>query len=210
MDNKTQLLQLLKERCEQQTIEENECFSASSLSDACHISRNTASQYLNEFVKQMLIVKVNSRPVYFFAKETLEKKLGIELTETSYDSFDDLLSASQKDFEKLIGHDGSLRALISRCQAAVAYPDHGLPILIHGATGTGKSLIANLMYEYGINQGILQKDARFIALNCSEYANNPELLTANLFGHVKGAYTGADSDQPRTHPAGGQRRALSG
>ncbi|MFR9254442.1 MAG: sigma 54-interacting transcriptional regulator [Merdibacter sp.] len=44
--------------------------------------------------------------------------------------------------------------------------------------------------------GILQKDARFIALNCSEYANNPELLTANLFGHVKGAYTGADSDQP--------------
>lgn len=196
MDNKTQLLQLLKERCEQQTIEENECFSASSLADACHISRNTASQYLNEFVKQMLIVKVNSRPVYFFAKETLEKKLGIELTETSYDSFDDLLSGSQKDFEKLIGHDGSLRALISRCQAAVAYPDHGLPILIHGATGTGKSLIANLMYEYGINQGILQKDARFIALNCSEYANNPELLTANLFGHVKGAYTGADSDQP--------------
>ena len=51
MDNKTQLLQLLKERCEQQTIEENECFSASSLADACHISRNTASQYLNEFVK---------------------------------------------------------------------------------------------------------------------------------------------------------------
>ena len=33
-----------------------------------------------------------------------------------------------------------------------------------------------------------------IAVNCSEYANNPELLTDNLFGHVKGAYTGADDE----------------
>ena len=31
-------------------------------------------------------------------------------------------------------------------------------------------------------------------MNCSEYANNPELLTANLFGHVKGAFTGAEKD----------------
>ena len=34
----------------------------------------------------------------------------------------------------------------------------------------------------------------FVQVNCSEYANNPELLTANLFGYKKGAFTGADSD----------------
>ena len=32
-------------------------------------------------------------------------------------------------------------------------------------------------------------------MNCAEYANNPELLTANLFGYVKGAYTGAEENQ---------------
>lgn len=39
-----------------------------------------------------------------------------------------------------------------------------------------------------------QKNGQFVQVNCSEYANNPELLTANLFGHVKGAFTGAEKD----------------
>lgn len=51
------------------------------------------------------------------------------------------------------------------------------------------------MYEYAIHHHIIQSDAKFITVNCSEYANNPELLTANLFGHVKGAYTSAEEDQ---------------
>ena len=38
-------------------------------------------------------------------------------------------------------------------------------------------------------------NSRFVSVNCSEYANNPELLTSNLFGHVKGAYTSAEEDQ---------------
>ncbi len=196
MDIKKQLLAVLQERCKKEPIEEHERFSASSLGDACGILRNTASQYLNEFVKNETCVKVNSRPVYFFDKQTLEERFGCVLTQTSFDSCEELLALTKRDFEHLIGYDGSLRSLISHCQAAVSYPDHGLPILIHGATGTGKSRIASVMYEYGLHQGILRRDARFIALNCSEYANNPELLTANLFGHVKGAYTGADSEQP--------------
>ncbi len=62
--------------------------------------------------------------------------------------------------------------------------------LLYGPTGTGKSLIAKLTYEWARNQGVISKNGQFVQVNCSEYANNPELLTANLFGHVKGAFTG--------------------
>lgn len=39
-----------------------------------------------------------------------------------------------------------------------------------------------MMYEYAVNQNIIGKNKKFVAVNCSEYANNPELLTTNLFG----------------------------
>ena len=41
---------------------------------------------------------------------------------------------------------------------------------------------------------MIDKDKQFVQINCSEYANNPELLTANLFGYKRGAFTGADKD----------------
>ena len=41
---------------------------------------------------------------------------------------------------------------------------------------------------------MIEKDKQFVQVNCSEYANNPELLTANLFGYKRGAFTGADKD----------------
>ncbi|MCB6567174.1 sigma-54 factor interaction domain-containing protein, partial [Desulfovibrio desulfuricans] len=78
--------------------------------------------------------------------------------------------------------------------ATVSYPPNGLTILLYGPTGTGKSFMAKLTYEYCLNKGLIDKNAKFVQVNCSEYANNPELLTANLFGYKKGAFTGADKD----------------
>lgn len=82
--------------------------------------------------------------------------------------------------------------MVEQCKAAISYPEHGLPILLQGPTGTGKSLIAQLMYQYGVEMEILSKDSRFMTMNCSEYANNPEMLMTNLFGYKKGSYTGAE------------------
>lgn len=83
---------------------------------------------------------------------------------------------------------------VNQCKATISYPPNGLPVLLYGPTGTGKSLMAQLMYEYGVNHKLIESNKKFIIVNCSEYANNPELLLANLFGHKKGAYTGADKD----------------
>lgn len=177
---------------------EDERLTASWLSEKYALSRNMVSQYLNELVSEGVLIKTNTRPVYFYDRHALEERHNCLLDKAVYDSIDELnhtLSAQkEEDFEKLIGYRNSLRHAVEQCKAAVAYPPNGLPILIHGPTGTGKSFMAQLMYEYAKHQGIISEKANFVTVNCSEYANNPELLTANLFGSKKGAYTGADSD----------------
>jgi len=94
-------------------------------------------------------------------------------------------------FNRIIGYDGSLKPQIQQAKAAILYPPNGLHTLIVGPTGVGKSNLAEAMYEFAIETGTLNQDAPFIIFNCADYAENPQLLLSQLFGHVKGAYTGA-------------------
>lgn len=194
---KKELFEKLYQICLKETLEENEKFTASYYADLLHASRNVVSQYLNEGVRNQEIIKINSRPVYFFSKKAMEQRFNIKKENCIYENIEQFLEeyvSVKIDFEELIGYDNSLRSVVEHCKAAISYPGNGLPILINGPTGTGKSMIASLMYKYAINQKIISSNKKFIAVNCSEYAHNPELLTSNLFGHVKGAYTGADED----------------
>lgn len=194
MTSKEHVLLELKKRTAANTIEENSAFTATDLSKKLRLSRNTVSQYLNESIHDGLVVKINTRPVYFFDRKVLENKLGVILEQKEFDSFESLKQSSMHDFDKLIGYSGSLFSIIEQCKAAMSYPEDGLPIMIYGPTGTGKTLLANTMYDYAIHQGVISPSSRFVSVNCSEYANNPELLTSNLFGYVKGAYTGAQEE----------------
>ncbi len=61
------------------------------------------------------------------------------------------------------------------------------PVLVEGESGSGKELIAKYIHEKSPHSG-----SPFLTINCAAFT--PELLEAQLFGHAKGAYTGATKD----------------
>lgn len=98
-------------------------------------------------------------------------------------------------FEELIGIKGSLKEKVNLAKSAIMYPPNGLHTIIYGETGVGKSELATCMYKYAIKNNIKEENSPFIVFNCADYAENPNLLIAQLFGVVKGAYTGADANR---------------
>ena len=90
--------------------------------------------------------------------------------------------------------DGSLKIAIEQAKR-LSYPPKGLNTLLVGPTGVGKTTFAEMMYNYGVHSGRMNSDAKFNIFNCSEYADNPQLLLSQLFGHAKGSFTGADKDK---------------
>jgi transcriptional regulator with AAA-type ATPase domain/transcriptional regulatory protein LevR len=97
-------------------------------------------------------------------------------------------------FQKLTGYDGSLSNNIKQGKASVLYPPFGLPTLIIGESGTGKTLFAECIYNYAVQKKIIEKDGPFVSLNCADYSDNPQLLLSMLYGYKKGSFTGANQD----------------
>lgn len=201
------ILELLEKECgildfdKTWSSQELEVLTAAWLSDHFQCSRNLISHYMSDLQQKGQVIKINTRPVYFFLRKTLEERFSLQLQADIYETLDEMrgeLKASETKhaFLNLIGAQDSLSYVVEQCKAAIAYPEHGLPILLQGPTGTGKSLIAQLMFQYGQDTHILSQDSRFVTVNCSEYANNPEMLMTNLFGYKKGSYTGAEKDTP--------------
>ena len=84
--------------------------------------------------------------------------------------------------EKIVGHSDALQYVL---QKAMQVASTDSTVLLEGETGVGKELIANY-----IQQNSQRKDKPFIKLNCA--AIPPALLESELFGHLKGAFTGAE------------------
>jgi transcriptional regulator with AAA-type ATPase domain/transcriptional regulatory protein LevR len=108
---------------------------------------------------------------------------------------DPLVKQTQTAFDALIGAQGSLRTQVELAKAAVFYPHKGLHTLIAGATGVGKSELAYCMHRFALESGTKPSDTPFVVFNCADYAETPQLLLAQLFGYVKGAFTGAEVDK---------------
>ncbi len=97
-------------------------------------------------------------------------------------------------FDSLIGSNGSLKNSIEQAKSAILYPPKGLTTLIVGESGVGKSKFSECMYEFAKKKKIIKENASFVVFNCADYSDNPQLLLSLLFGHKKGAFTGADTD----------------
>jgi transcriptional regulator of acetoin/glycerol metabolism len=88
--------------------------------------------------------------------------------------------AARSGFDHIIGRSDAMAAMISRARH---FARRRVPVLIDGATGTGKELLARAIHGEAPDGG------PFIAFNCG--AVSRELVAGELFGHVPGAFTGA-------------------
>lgn len=152
----------------------NEAMTATQIADLLDLDRANVSRYLNELTKEGLVVKNVGRPVKY---KINQEKINEDI-----------------NFDSLVGHNASLKTAIQKAKAAILYPPRGLHTLLFGETGTGKSLFAECMYQYAKDSNMLANNAPFIAFNCADYAQNPQLLFAHVFGVRKGAFTGAEED----------------
>jgi DNA-binding NtrC family response regulator len=88
-------------------------------------------------------------------------------------------------FGTIIGKSPAMSALY---QVMTKVIDSDVPVLITGESGTGKEMVATALHANGP-----RKDKAFVVQNCSAF--NENLLESELFGHVKGAFTGAVRDK---------------
>jgi DNA-binding NtrC family response regulator len=97
-------------------------------------------------------------------------------------------------FEGMLGRSPQMWEMFSRIRRVAP---HYRTALVTGETGTGKELVAQALHRLSPAQG------RFVVLNCSAVVES--LFESELFGHVKGAFTGADRDKAGLfeHASGG-------
>jgi two-component system response regulator AtoC len=84
---------------------------------------------------------------------------------------------------------GSDPAIVEVYKAVARVAALEIPVLIRGDTGTGKELVATALHRFGSNP-----EGPFVPINCGAIPDT--LLESELFGHRRGAFTGADSDHP--------------
>lgn len=117
-------------------------FEALDIAQQLGVSRNAVSHHLNRMAEGGLVEKKQGRPVYFV--------LNPEEWEKQNDAV----------FSQMVGYDGSLKPAVEGCMEAMAYPPFGLPTILLGEPGVGKSMLANLLHEYCIQKDLLKKQHR--------------------------------------------------
>lgn len=105
-----------------------------------------------------------------------------------------VVRAESGELKDLVQHDGfegvvagseAMRKILNTVRTVA---NSTIPVLITGESGTGKELIAR-----AVHANSPRKDRRYVTMNCAGQAES--LLEDQLFGHVRGAYTGADKDR---------------
>jgi DNA-binding NtrC family response regulator len=90
----------------------------------------------------------------------------------------------RRDAEKTVSIIGDSVAMQAVENQIAQLADSPFPVLLEGDSGTGKELVARALHENSV-----RSNEPYLAINCAAIA--PDLLEAQLFGHAKGAFTGA-------------------
>ncbi len=96
------------------------------------------------------------------------------------------ISVEDSGFEGIVGNSPAIKRIV---QTAKQVARSQIPVLILGESGTGKELVSRAIHNHSD-----RRKQRLVALNCAGLSES--ILEDELFGHVKGAFTGAQSDRP--------------
>ncbi|HLQ40281.1 MAG TPA: sigma 54-interacting transcriptional regulator [Tetragenococcus sp.] len=177
--------------------------TTSEIAEVFNIQRTNASKDLNQLTREDLLKKSSGRPVEYSLNNVSSKDKHVQ----SYKEEQQprvkqtpqrirVSAVTEKDiFAKIIGMNGSMKNAGEQAKAAILYPPKGLNCLITGPTGSGKTYFAHAMFQFAKASEVIAQDKELIVFNCADYANNPELLMSHLFGHSKGAFTGAQQEK---------------
>ncbi|MCS7053038.1 MAG: sigma-54 dependent transcriptional regulator [Ignavibacterium sp.] len=143
-----------------------------SLETAISALRNGASDYILKPIEfDELIIK--AKRLFEIKDLILENKILREEIHRQY------------DFENIVGKSAAIKNVFEMIKAVA---DTDSTVLISGKSGTGKELVAR-----AIHYNSRRRNKRFVAVNCGAISEN--LIESELFGHKKGAFTGAISDK---------------
>ncbi|HEX5038463.1 MAG TPA: sigma 54-interacting transcriptional regulator [bacterium] len=118
-------------------------------------------------------------------------KQRLDVTESEFAAIRDRYQLQQDElqlryaYDQIIGKSAALRQVLKTLDRVT---DSDVTVLIQGESGTGKELVARALHYNGP-----RKAAPFVAENCAAFSE--QLLESELFGHKKGAFTGATADK---------------
>jgi len=156
---------------------------------------DTAASVLGELAEIAAIAIENARLTDRLRRTTVEvdelnRRLAADLEERDAELVRVKAELPDRDrlrhrYERIVGRSPAMVKMLDTLDRAAAV---ALPVVVVGESGTGKELVARALHDHGP-----RKAAAFVAINCSAV---PEpLLESELFGHVRGAFTGADRDR---------------
>ncbi len=170
-----------------------------------HVSENIPVIIITAFDDNETTIKAMQLGAYDFLEKPIEKekfklviKRALETKRLSdkLEVFDANTTENEKEniLNSLVGKSQVIREIMKKIGKVST---NRMTVLIEGESGTGKEIISKIIHYSGIT-----KDEPFIAVNASSFSNT--LLESELFGHVRGSFTGAIRDKKGKFELAGQ------